>query len=195
MRVQPAPRIMAVAFLCAVALIALVISEGLARASGQEALLPMEVVDPRSLLHGHYVQLNLVQRLEPGASCPRAEPTADWLAFGRAGDGVLRFAGAAVSREAAQRIAPVLVKGTFTCSEPATVPEGEPALPGWVGLDIGIDRFHINQTDALRIERILREQRPSEDTRAFAIVSVARDGRARLKGLMIDNERLDLEWF
>ena len=51
--------------------------------------------------------------------------------------------------------------------------EGNPGMPGWVQLDLGVDRFHINQTDAMRIERVLREQRPGEETRAFAIVSVA----------------------
>jgi hypothetical protein len=63
-----------------------------------------------------------------------------------------------------------------------------------VRLDLGVDRFHINQQDALRIERVLREQRPDQETRAFAIISVGRDGRARLKGLRIDGERFELSW-
>ena len=41
---------------------------------------------------------------------------------------------------------------------------------------------------------MLREQRPGEETRAYAIVSIARDGQARLKGLMVDGERLELSW-
>jgi hypothetical protein len=194
MRIAPAPRIIAVAALCAAALVALVISEGLARESGQEALLPMEAVDPRSLLQGHYVQLNLVQRLEPNEPCPQVEGEAEWIAFYRSEDSVLTFAGGARSREGAQQIAPVPVKGTFTCSEPVIGLEGSPGMPGWVQLDLGVDRFHINQTDALRIEHVLREQNADETTRAYAIVSVGRDGRARLKGLMIDRERLELNW-
>jgi len=66
--------------------------------------------------------------------------------------------------------------------------------PGVVTLYLGIDRFHVNQTDALRIERVLREQNVDEAARALAIVSIGRDGRARLKGLMVDGERLELTW-
>lgn len=191
MKVQPAPRILAVAALCAASLIALVISEGAARASGQEALLAMEAVDPRSLLQGHYVQLQLIQRLEPNEPCPHVEGGAKWIAFTRGDNEVLTFAGAARSRDGATQIAPIALKGDFTCSEPSPGGEGP---PGWVQLDLGIDRFHINQADAERIERVLREQRPDGEPRAFAIISIARDGRARLKGLRIDGERLELTW-
>lgn len=194
MRVQPAPRILAVAALCAAALIGLVISEGVARDSGQEALLPMEAVDPRSLLQGHYVDIRLIQRLAANTPCPQIEGGAEWIAFHGGENEVLTFAGGARSREGATQIAPVPVKGTFMCSEPVVMVDGSEGTPGSVELDLGIDRFHINQTDALRIEQILREQRPGADTRAFAIVSIARDGRARLKGLVVDGERLDLEW-
>ncbi len=194
MKVQPAPRILAVAALCAAALIALVVSEGFARESGQEALLPMEAVDPRALLPGHYVELRLIQRLEPGEPCPQVEGGAEWIAFNRGDNDVLTFAGGARSREGATQIAPVPVKGSFMCSDPVIGVDEHPGVPGWVQLDIGIDRFHINQAEAERIERVLRDQRPGEEARAFAIVSIARDGRARLKGLVVDGERLDLNW-
>jgi hypothetical protein len=194
MRVQPAPRILAVAALCAAALIALVVTEGVARDSGQEALLPMEAVDPRALLQGHYADLNLVQRLEANEPCPQVDGDAEWIAFYRGEDGVLTFAGGARSREGATQIAPVPLKGSFVCSEPETMVDGNPGRPGSVTLDLGIERFYINQADAERIDHILRQQRPGEETRAFAIVSVARDGRARLKGLIVDGERLELSW-
>jgi hypothetical protein len=194
MKVQPAPRILSVAALCAAALIGLVITEGMARESGQEALLPMEAVDPRSLLHGHYVDLRLVQRLEPDQACPQVDGGAEWLAFNRGEDQVLTFAGGARSRDGATQIAPVPLKGTFTCSEPVIGLEGNPGMPGWVQLWLGFDRFYINQADAERIERVLIDQRAGEEVRAFAIISVARDGRARLKGLVVDGERLELSW-
>lgn len=194
MRVQPAPRILAVAALCAAALVGLVVSEGMARQSGQEALLPMEAVDPRSLLSGHYVDIRLIQRLDANEPCPQVEGGAEWVAFYRGEDEVLTFAGGARSREGATQIAPVPVKGTFTCSEPVIGVDRNPGVPGWVQLDLGIDRFHINQADALRIEGVLREQRPGGEALAFAIVSIGRDGQARLKGLVVDGERLDLEW-
>lgn len=192
MKITAAHRILAIAGLCAASLIALVISEGYARESGQEITLPMAAVDPRSLLSGHYVQLNFTDRLEPGVTCPEAGDW-EWVALRPEGD-IHVAAGGAASRELAQRVGSLPVKGTFACSPPTPASEGVEAMPGWLTLDLGVDRFHINQTDALRIEQVLREQSPDEETRAFAILSVGRDGRARLKALLIDGERFDLSW-
>lgn len=192
MKIGPASRILTVAGVCALSLIALVVSEGAARASGQEVLLPMEAVDPRSLLSGHYVQLALSHRVDPGETCP-LPVDGDWVAL-RPTDEAYELAGGAQSRELAQQVGPLPVKGSFVCSPPSEPSPDAPAAPGWVRLDLGIDRFHVNQRDALRIERVLREQRPDQETRAFAIVSIGRDGRARLRGLRIDGERLELGW-
>jgi hypothetical protein len=192
MKIEAAPRIIIVAGVCVAALIGLVVSEGMARAGGAEVLLPIEAVDPRSLLSGHYVQLNLTRRLDPGEECPPAGDW-DWVALRR--DGAVHvLAGGAESRELAQQVGPLPVKGDFECAPPVRAADGAPELPGWVRLDLGVDRFHINQADAMRIERLLREQTPGEEARAFAIVSVGRDGRARLRGLVIDEERLELSW-
>lgn len=192
MKIEAAPRILVVAGLCAAALIGLVISEGFAREGGQEIVLPMEAVDPRALLSGHYVQLNLTDRLEPTDTCPDTGDW-EWVALRPEGD-IYVAAGGAASRDQAQRVGPLPVKGTFTCSPPSPALPGAEATPGWLTLDLGVDRFHINQADATRIERVLREQRPDEETRAFAVISVGRDGRARLKGLIIDGERFELSW-
>lgn len=191
MKIKAPARILAVAGLCLAALIGLVVSEGVARAGGQEVLLPIEAVDPRSLLHGHYVQIDLTQRLASGEQCP---PQGDWkwIALQPLGE-VHVLAGGADSRNAAQDLGAVPIKGSFTCQDPFALSDGE-TQPGWTRLDLGIDRFHINQQDAERIERVLREQRPSEETRAYAVVSVGRDGRARLRGLIIAGERLELNW-
>lgn len=187
MKLTAAPRILIVAGLCAAALIGLVVNEGLARQGGQEVLLPMEAVDPRSLLSGHYVLLNLAQRLEPGESCPTGGDL-EWIALRQAGD-VYVAAGGAESREQAQLLG-LPVKGQFVCIEPRAAAAGTEAMQGSVTLQLGIDRFHIAQTEALRIEDTLRDQ--SRDD--FAIVSVGRDGRGRLVGLIVDGERLELNW-
>lgn len=189
----PAPhRILAVAGLCAAALVGLVVSEGFARDSGQEITLPMEAVDPRALLSGHYVQLNFTTRLDADEVCPE-NVAGEWVAL-RPENNIYVAAGAAESRDQAERLGPLPVKGTFTCSAPTPAQAGAEGIPGWLTLDLGVDRFHINQADAMRIERVLRAQRPGEETRAFAILSVGRDGRARLRALLIDNERFDLRW-
>ncbi|MCX7357258.1 MAG: GDYXXLXY domain-containing protein [Alphaproteobacteria bacterium] len=189
----PAPqRILAVAGLCAAALVALVVTEGFAREGGQEITLPMEAVDPRALLSGHYVQLNFTNRLEANDVCP-SNSAGEWVAL-RPENNIYVAAGSADSRDHAERLGPLPVKGTFTCSAPTPSQDGLEAMPGWLALDLGVDRFHINQADALRIEQVLREQRPNEETRAFAVLSVGRDGRARLRALVIDGERFDLRW-
>jgi hypothetical protein len=192
MKIAAAHRILAVAGICAAALVALVITEGYAREGGQEITLPMEAVDPRSLLSGHYVQLNFTDRLEGDETCPAAGDW-EWVLLQREGDIYVATAGA-VSRSEAERLGSLPVQGTFNCNPPTPATADVPAMPGWLSLDLGVDRFHINQTDALRIEQVLREQNPDEETRAFAVLSVGRDGRARLKALLIDGERFDLNW-
>jgi hypothetical protein len=192
MKIEAPPRILAVAAICAASLIGLVISEGYAREGGQEITLPMAAVDPRSLLQGHYVQLNFTDRLEPTEVCPESGDW-DWVALRREGD-IYVAAGGALSRDEAQRVGPLPVKGTFTCSPPTPASEGVEPMPGWLTLDLGVDRFHINQADAMRIDRVLREQRADQETRAFAILSVGRDGRVRLRALLIDGERFELSW-
>ncbi|MBC7769037.1 MAG: GDYXXLXY domain-containing protein [Phycisphaerales bacterium] len=191
MKINAAPRILIVAGVCVLALIGLVVSEGFARQGGQDVLLPMEAVDPRSLLSGHYVQLNLTQRLEPNETCPSVAGE-EWIALREAGEAHVAI-GTAASREQAQLLG-LPIRGQLTCSAPAPGSDLIEGTPGWVQLDLGFDRFHINQTEALRIERVLREQTVNEATRAYAIVSVGRDGRGRLRGLVVDGERFELDW-
>jgi uncharacterized membrane-anchored protein len=192
MKIAAPHRILAVAGLCAAALIALVVNEGFARDGGQEITLSMAAVDPRALLSGHYVQLNFADRLEPDETCPAAGEW-EWVAL-RPENNIYVAAGGALSREQAERIAPLAVKGTFFCSPPTPASDGLEGMSGALTLDLGVDRFHINQADATRIEEVLREQRIDQETRAFAILSVGHDGRARLRALLIDGERFDLSW-
>jgi hypothetical protein len=182
-RFAPAARILAAAGICAASLITLVINENSARASGLEVHLRMEGVDPRSLLSGHYVALALTDRLAPGEDCPTMGAWR-WVALRR--DGAFHaLVGGAMSRDSAQQVGPLPVRGTFTC-----ISSGDPATQGWVTLHVGAERFHVNQREATRIERALRDADPG--TPAYAIVSIGRDGRARLKAIVVNGERLDL---
>lgn len=195
-------RILAVALVCVAALITLVINESRARAAGTEVMLAIEAVDPRSLLSGHYVIVGLVSSLPPEQDCNGAPATVDpselpsaedrWLALRPDGE-AHRLAGAAPTREEALSYGPIVTLGTAFCNPRILDEKGAVLQPANERLDIGIDRFHINQTEAERIERVLREAQPGQG-HAFAIVSIGRDGRARLIGLQINGERLELSW-
>lgn len=187
MTMHAAPRIMIVAGLCVASLIGLVVREGLARDGGVEITLPMQAVDPRDLLSGHYVTVRLSEALAPGEPCPQALGDGSWLAFGPRG-ATHTLLGSASTRQEALEVGPIPVEGSFTCNPPGEM------QPGAVFVDLGVDRFYINQTDAERIERVIRAQSPNKETRAYAILSIGRDGHARLKGLLVDNERFELNW-
>ncbi|MFC3079828.1 GDYXXLXY domain-containing protein [Phenylobacterium terrae] len=180
-------RIVGAGLLLVAALVALVVYEGQARARGQEVRLAMEAFDPRSLLTGHYAALQLVHTLPPGMSCPDGAAQG-WLAL-RPDGAVHRLAGVAASREAALKLGPVAVRGEASCLGRG----GDAAEPQRVALDIGIDRLHADQQEAQALEAALRAgpDRPQ----ALAVVSVGRDGRARLKGVVVGGRRTDLDWF
>lgn len=188
-------RILAAAGLLAVLLLALVITENQARASGQEVVLPMEAVDPREILTGHYSDLSLTQRLPLGWACPNNLPTRDkpgWLALRPAGDHYL-LNGGAPTREAARRLGPVVVQGYGWCRrvvDPITSQDVDA-----VTLEIGVKRFHADQDEAERMDRLLRARPGQGAVPAFVVVSVGKDGRARLKGVILDGQRTDLTWW
>ncbi len=191
-------RIVIVAALCVAGLIGLVVRETMARNSGTEVLLAMEAVDPRALLSGHYVIVQLRESLAADEPCITENAEAEWLALAPNGEtagnaAIYSLVGAAPTRTETPTIpGAVLAQGTFYCSPPTPPGEGFDGAPGWIDLNLGIDRFHINQTDAERIDRLLRAR--DETARVFAIVSFGQDGHARLKGLMVDGERLELTW-
>ena len=190
-------RILIVAGLCVVALIGLVVREGMARASGTEILLTTDVVDPRSLLSGHYVTIGLVEQLEDGAICPAAfdettEP--QWVAFEQVEDHH-RAVGVAASRTEAEALSPLVARGSASC-DAALVARGDESAtrPGFIRTSIGVSRFYADQEQAEAISSILRAQSRDDERRVLAIVSLGEDGRARLKGLVVDGERLELDW-
>ena len=205
MRLPGAPtRIVAAAVLLTLMLVGLVVREGMARAQGQEVRLAITGYDPRSLLSGHYVRFLISEDTAGEASCP---PGADgitpkpkgWVALSRRGD---RHAatGAATSRAGALELGELAVSGTLTCLGTSVAlrvpgqPEAVSPMAYTASLDIGIDRLYLDQVQAEALEMALRG-RGMDAVPAFAIVSVGRDGKARLKGLSVNGRRIDLDWF
>jgi uncharacterized membrane-anchored protein len=196
-------RIMIVAALCVLGLIGLVVRETAARADSTSVLLAMEAVDPRSLLSGHYVIINLTERLPEDQDCVHApateaeedlQPENRWIALRSDGE-VHRQSGVAPTREEALALGPIAVKGTSFCNAAIRAPDGMLIQAASVRLDLGIDRFYINQADAERVDRVLRETTGEGPTTVFAIVNIGRDGHARLKGLSVNGEIIELNWF
>ena len=186
-------RIAAASAVLVLLLVGVVLRENGARATGREALLPMEAVDPRDLLTGHYVALRLTQQLALGQPCPRERSTFEdggWIGLKPAG-GHYRFIGVGASRQAALAGgAELAVRGGVYCSRTAFGNTESDV----VTLDIGVDRFHADQDEAQAIEKALRERRQGEAP-AFAVVSVGDDGRARLKGVIVGGKGTDLTWW
>lgn len=202
MRLPSRPvRIAAAVVLLAVGLVGLVAREGVARANGQEVRLAITGYDPRSLLTGHYVQFQLVDRVPPEQVCVRKgsglEPVGVqlWLAARRVGS-AHRLVAAAPSRAAALRLGEVAIRGDGLCVGIGPVVIGDREVPETISatLDIGIDRIHLDQEEAQRLEKVLRG-RDGEPPPSWAVVSVGGDGKARLKGVIVGDRRIDLSWF
>jgi hypothetical protein len=184
-------RIAGAAAFLALALGGVVLREGQARSSGQEVALLMGPLDARDLTTRRVVELQLVEPLGPGDPCPpgtadQPDSFFEWFGDGPVGwvalredGGRWRAAGWADTREAAARLGPVVVRGRAGCRA------------GGVEFDLGLKRFHAGRREAASIERLLQRG----DGRAEALISVGRDGRARLKGVRVDGRRVELEWF
>lgn len=185
MRLGLPARIVAAAFVLVLALVGLVVREGAARAAGQEVILAIDAYDPRSPLGGHYVAFRLqdaAPACPPGVRDYGPSP-AKWVAL-RPDGPRHRVSGAAATRAQAMALGQVAVRGRAFCVQPPGGPR--------VNLDVGVDRFHADQQEAEAIERALVANR--DDVSAFAVISVGRDGKARLKGIIVNGRRTDLTW-
>jgi hypothetical protein len=193
-------RIALAVVLLALALVGFVVREGLARAAGQEVRLAVTGYDPRSLLTGHYVQFRLADTVAAEQACRRVgrrmEPRpGGWFAIRRE-PGSDRIVGSAPTRAEALRQGQIAVRGEAECYGVSWIAPGgrETVSPTFVSLGIGVDRLHIDQAEAEALAKALRG-REGEIPASWAVVSVGRDGKARLKGLIVCDRRVDLDWF
>ncbi|MDH4386278.1 MAG: GDYXXLXY domain-containing protein [Caulobacter sp.] len=175
------------ALLLVAALVLMVLREYQARQAGAEVALRVQQVDPRSLLSGHYVQLDFLDAAPPGFDCNRmglkpGEPDG-WIALRPIGDHH-GLSGVAKTSAAAARLGGPVLRGEVLCLGP---PEARQ-----VALKIGIDRFHAAQKEAEALEALMRTP---GDHAVFALVSVGEDGRARLAGMRVDGRETRLDWF
>lgn len=215
-------RILIVAGVCALALIGLVVRESYERSrpateSSRDIDIQMQAIDPRALLAGHYVIINLVSE---AAATDSETPCAAYDGSDRDGWVALAYmgpeyvappppgtpfpyapVGIAATREAAETIISesgftgLAARGSVICSaspvDPASAPSSH-RLTLTTQLP-GIERFYANQDQAERIDAMLRA--PESEARVYAIVNIGRDGRARLKGLNVNGEVILLNFF
>lgn len=188
-------RIVGAAMVLIAGLCGVLVNESVQRAQGTEVVLRVRGVDPRNLLTGHFVALRFAEALPAGAVCPPGvndlgnggqKGIKPWLALKTSGE-FARVVGVGATREAAKAFAPVVVQGSASCV--FDTPDG----PKDLGADIGIERFHASQKDAEALQLALRDS--TDDTPHLAIVSIGKDGRARLKGLKINGMSYDLAWW
>lgn len=201
MRLGTPLRIVVAAGALAAGLVGLVVREGVARAQGQEVRLAMAAYDPRALLTGHYVAFELQDSAKNGACPPGvgaggliSDPR--WVALSPDGDRH-RVSGASRTRDGALRLGEVAVRGSAWCRFERGAADRSHARQV-VRLHIGVERFHADQAQAQAIEReLMGGRRAVEGTPpppAFAVVSIGRDGKARLKGAIVGRRRIDLDW-
>ncbi|MFT4202240.1 GDYXXLXY domain-containing protein [Gordonia sp. (in: high G+C Gram-positive bacteria)] len=176
--------VLVVAAVCVAALVGLVLRENHARSHGTRVTLSMRGADPRDLVRGHYVQIQVADQLPAGRACVQKDD--GWIAVTSGGGPTDQPVGIYDTKDEALRNGDHALRGSMRCTGPGRTDDGGPAT-AW--LDIGTDRFYINQRDAQDIDRALASGR-----RAAAIVSVGTDGRARLVGLDVDGKRYDLHW-
>lgn len=177
--------ITAAALLLTAALMGLVAREDLARAAGTEVLLPVQPLDPRSLLSGHYVVVDIETPAEDG--CASIDFRHAWVALAPRGR-AYRVVGSAASRAQAAPKGPITVKANAYCMTGSF--RGD-----MVRLRLkGVERFHADQEESQAIEKALNASRTGP-AQVFAIVSIGADGQARLKGLEVNGRRTELSWF
>jgi hypothetical protein len=191
-------RILGVAAASILALVVLVVHEGLARDAGTEIVMPMQPVDPQALLSGHYVAVSLSEPLAAGQACPPGAetgvlPTFDptlrkprWVALAPGG-GHSRVVGVADTQAAARRFSALTAHGDAYCVP--TVPDTGGSVATW----LGVDRFYLDQADA---QRVAAAMSPTSEGPApvLAIISVGADGRARMKGVTVGAQRIAPGW-
>lgn len=188
-------RILGAATFLTLALAGAVLREGQARADGREVGLPVREIDAGALLAGDPVALELGGYLPEGSSCPPGTEgdgpgspfeasRGGWVALASL-DREWRVAGAAAGRDEASRLGPLVVRGRAWCRG---------GVRPLLGLDVGVSQFHPDRQEAEAVDRLLRNSRADRGA-VLALVSVGKDGRARLKGLAIGARRVELDWF
>ncbi len=156
--------------------------------SGTEIIIPAQAFDPRALLTGHYAQLRYAIS-EAGASAVSVAPKPAWqpvwVAIAPA-DEVGEWKTVSVMADKPQA-APT---GGHLVRAEARVRKEAPA-----DLRYGIERIYAQQSEAEAIDRAVRTVGEGADARLKVVASLGRDGRLRVKALIMGGQRTDFGWW
>jgi len=193
-------RVVGVMVASVLALVILVIHEGLVVASGTEITMAMQPVDPQALLSGNYVTVELNEALPAGQACPPGATTGvfpdpqlipqpdHWVALARRG-AVWSTVGVASSRVAALRLAPLAAQGDAYCLI------STPDQPGAVSTALGVTRVSLSQAEAQRVSDLVARPAAGGAGAVLALMSIGSDGKARMKGLVVNGQRMEIRWY
>jgi len=152
--------------------------------TGREITLPVKPLDPRDLFRGDYVTLGYdISTVTPSAIPVDAlkdfeRDEAVFVTLAPGADGT--WAVSAVSRDAPANVASseVVLKGRV-----ASVWQAQDPAKSTLNLRYGIETYFVPEGTGRALESKVREHKID------AILAVADDGTAALKGLVIDGER------
>jgi uncharacterized membrane-anchored protein len=169
--------------------------EHMARQTGAEIVLKTRPVDPREILRGAYVALDYeVERVHlPDLPTP-ADPS-DWKPGDRLyltlrNEGGVWTPVALSPRRQRAAAGDVVVRATYLRREDyAGVTEPGKNMPVDILIDIGADHYYADKARAKALGEAAR-QGPLE-----IVLSVGGDGRAVIKGLIVDGRRQDERLF
>jgi|GEM_PF-4603100 len=174
--------------------------EGYQRLAGHEVTMSVVGIDPFELEHSHNSPLVFEDLFPPDTICPTPVGNKDRvLIFGGHWLSILPVRGAGALGDAdeghrwqgvdawasgmdAKSTGRLAVMGTASC---------RPWANGIaIRTQIGIDQFHATEAEAIVIRAALRRVYGPPKTQA--VLSIGLDGRARLLGLIVNGQRIDL---
>jgi uncharacterized membrane-anchored protein len=180
-------RAIGLALLSTIFLFGMIGVEQMRRTIGDEIVLHTRPVDPRDLMRGDYVALDYEIERVRLPDLPTAADAASWrknddLFLALRKDEFGGWRAYSLTREKpARQDGEIILRATYVRSEGFI---DEQKTPSDVLLDIGADRYFSDKQGAKALEKLAREQGPLD-----VILSVGADGKAVLKGLVIDGQK------
>jgi uncharacterized membrane-anchored protein len=177
-------RAIALALLGTIFLFGMIGAEQTRRATGDEIVLRTRPVDPRDFMRGDYVALDYEIERVRLPELPTAADAAGWrkndyLFLALRKDEFGEWRAYSLTREKPTRQdGEIILRAMYVRSEGFI---DDKKTPSDVLLDIGADRYFSDKTGAKALEKLARDRGPLD-----VILSVGADGKAVLKGLMID---------